>query len=117
MVKAQATTTDRSAITYVQQYRWHCLVQDIFDKMRKENTGLCRCTGKTFGEVMHHFICGLDEVCVCTNAAGNCYVIGSAGKYKHEKIIADSHAKVTFVRTGTVGGTTGPTIILVKGKH
>ena len=49
------------------------------------------------------------------SANRDCRVIGFAGKLKHERNIMDSRASITAYRTGTVGGSTGPTIILLKG--
>ncbi len=82
-------------------------------------TGLCQKSGKTFGEVMSHFIVGLDEMCIISDFNGNdALIIGSADKKKHEKILQDSHISITIVCTGTGSGTTGPTSFVLKGtKH
>ena len=40
-------------------------------------------SGKTFGEVMEHFIIGVDEYCFVTSANSDCRVIGSVGKAKN----------------------------------
>lgn len=64
---------------------------------------------------MSHFIVGLDEMCIMSDFHGNAHIIGSADKKKHEKILQDSRISITMVRTGTVAGTTGPTIFVLKG--
>ena len=113
--KVQATTSDRIAISLPQQYRWHVAVDDQYKFLRETNIGLCKKSGKTFGEVMAHFIIGLDEMCIMSDAHGTLHVIGAAEKKKHEKLLQDSRVSITIVRTGTCAGTTGPTIFLLKG--
>ena len=87
--KAQATTADRSSINLAQQFRWHSLVDSIYTKLRKTNIGLCQKSGKSFGELMPHFICGLDEMCLQSDANGDMKVFGSMTKKKHEAMVAD----------------------------
>ena len=60
IVKAQASTVKRSAITVPQQYRWFMTIEHAFDFLRKKNTGLTP-DGKSFGEVMAYFVLGGDE--------------------------------------------------------
>ena len=76
--KPQATTSDRTNINIAQQYRWHRLVDAEYDNLRVVNIGLCKKSGKTFGEVMSHFIVGLDEMCIMSDFHGNALVFGSA---------------------------------------
>jgi hypothetical protein len=57
------TTTKRSGITLSQQFRWHTTYDSALDELRRRNTGLCNKTGKTFGELIQHFIVGGDETC------------------------------------------------------
>ena len=114
--KVQSTTSDRTNINVGQQYRWHTAVTDLYNGLETKNTGLCNKTNKTFPWVMHHFIIGLDEMCLMSDAHGTLHIIGAADKKKHEKILQDSRVSITIVRTGTVGGTTGPTIFLIKGE-
>ena len=54
-VKAQATTTKRSAITVEQQFRWMETYQKALSVLRSKNTGTCRQTGKMFGKLIQHF--------------------------------------------------------------
>ena len=63
---------------------------------------------------MCHFIIGLDEMCIMSNAHGELVVIAAADKKKHEKFLNDSHISITTIRTVMVAGTTGPTIFLLK---
>ena len=113
--KVQATTSDRIAISLPQQHRWHVAVDDQYKFLRETNVGLCTKSGKSFGEVMAHFIIGLDEMCIMSDAHGTLHVIGAAEKKKHEKLLQDSRVSITIVRAGTCAGATGPTIFLLKG--
>eukprot|EP00978_Attheya_sp_CCMP212_P031727 scaffold120920_cov35-Attheya_sp.AAC.1 len=115
-VTAQATTTKRSAITIPQQYRWFKTYHNALNELRLRNTGLCKLSGKTFGEVIHHFIFGGDESCMMASA-GELSIVGSMDRKKHEKKIADSRVSITLYRTGSVAGSQGPTIALMKGKR
>ena len=114
--KFQETTSDRIAISLPQQFRWHMAVDNAYKTLRETNLGLCKKSGKTFGEIMSHFIIGLDEMCIMSDAHGTLRVFGAADKKKHEKLLRDTRNSITIVRTGTCAGTTGPTIFLLKGK-
>lgn len=113
--KVQATTTDRTNINIPQQYRWHKVVDEVYNYLRTNNTGMCQKSGKTFGEVMPHFLIGLDEMCLMSDSHGDLRVVASADKKKQEKLLQDSRCSITVVRTGTMAGTTGPTYFLLKG--
>ena len=89
-VKAQATTTRRSATTVEQQYRWNKTYESAFSDLRRLNTGLCRLTGKSFGELIHHFITGGNENCFQAYEQGKISVIDSTGRKKHKKKTCDS---------------------------
>ena len=112
----QSTASGSSAITVEQQFRWHTLVNKQFKRLRLKNTGICNLSHKTFGVVMAHFLWGLDEESTCADHNGDVKITGSAGKMKYEKILQDSRVSITLVRTGSAGGSTGPTIFLLKGK-
>jgi hypothetical protein len=113
--KVQATTSDRTNINTAQQYRWHRAVDKVYDFMRTKNTGLCKLSGKSFGEVMPNFIVGLDKMCLMSNCHGDLRVFAVADKKKQEKLLQDCRCSITVVRTGTASGITGPTIFLLKG--
>jgi hypothetical protein len=113
--KVQGTTSDRTNINFGQQYRWHRAVDKLYDFLRTNNTGLCKLTGKSFGEVMPDFLIGLDEMCLMSDAHGDLRVVASADKKKQEKLLQDCRCSITVVRTGTMSGTTGPTYFLLKG--
>ena len=115
LVVAQGTTTQRNAVTVAQQFRWHCFIDSGLNFLREKNIGTCKCCGKTFGELIDHFVVGGDETCIM--ASKNVVkVVGSAGKKKHEITSDDSRDSITMFRTGVSSGTTGPTVFLVKGK-
>ena len=58
VVAAQKTTTSRTQITLVQQFRWHKTVSRAYEELNKRNKGTCNLTGKPFEEVMHFFHSG-----------------------------------------------------------
>jgi hypothetical protein len=113
--KVQSTMSNRTNISLGQQFCWHCIVDEEYNLLCASNTGLCKRSGKTFGEVMGHFIVGLNEMCLMSDGHGVLRVFGSADKKKHEKLLQDSRVFITVVRTGTVAGDTGPTIFPLKG--
>jgi hypothetical protein len=98
--KVQATTSDRTNINVAQQYRWHCAVDEVYDLMRTKNTGLCKLSGKSFGELMPHFIIGLDELCLMSDCHSDLRVFAASDKKKQEKLLQDSRGSITVVRTG-----------------
>ena len=113
---AQPTTTKRSAITMSQQFRWHTTYGSALDVLRTRNTGVCRLSGKSFGELIQYFVVGGDETYLMACEEGTILVISSAGRKKHEKKSHDSPISITMYRTGSVAGDTGPTIFLLEGK-
>ena len=115
LVVAQPTTTKRSAITFEQQWRWHTTVDNAFEQLRAKNQGRCKLTGKTFGELIGHFIIGGDEACFIANATGDGKVIASCDIQKQEKNVDDCRSSITAYRTGTAKGDQGPTGFLLKG--
>lgn len=116
-VKAQKTTSKRSQITAAQQYRWLTNYQKALTFLREKNTGLCNETGKTFGEVIDHFIVGGDETNLQADDAGNLYIFGETGRKKHEKRAGEFRTSITMYRTGTPAGHNGPTAFVLKGKN
>ena len=115
MVRAQKTTTKRSAITVEQQFRWFTTYEAALEFLRVSNTGLCKVSGVAFGELIQHFIVGGDESCIIASD-GTTKIFGSIDRRKHEKKLEDSRASVTMYRTGNVAGSTGPTFFLLAGK-
>lgn len=113
IVKAQASTSNRSQITVPQQYRWHMTVESALDFCRKHNTGLTP-DGKTFEEVSDAFFCGGDETCFLASA-GDVKIIGDKQKKKHEVHTANSRVSTTVYRVGFANGATGPTGFLPPG--
>ncbi len=111
----QATTSDCTNISLGQQFCWHRLIDEEYDLLRTSNTGCCKRSGKTFGEVMGHFIVGFNKMCLMSDVHGDLRIFGSADKKKNEKLLQDSRMSITVVRTGTVAGDTRATIFLLKG--
>jgi hypothetical protein len=113
----QQTTTKRSNITVPQQYQWHQTYEHSLDELHRKNTGVCRISGKTFGELIHYFITAGDETnLMASDDNRGVKVIGAANRKKHEKKSADCRSSISLYRTGAVAGDTGPTIFLMKGK-
>ena len=108
--KIQATASDRRNINVAQQCCWHCAVEEVYDLMRSKNTELCKIFGKSFGKIMPHFIIGLDEMCLMSYCHGNLRVFAASDKKKQEKLLQDCCCSIAAVRTGTVAGTTSPTM-------
>ena len=115
-VMAQATTTKRSNCTVAEQFRWFNTYADALNFLREKNTGRCRKTGKTFGELIIYFIVAGDESGFIANADGTLRIVGDRKKRKHEKNCADSRASMTLYRTGSVAGHNGPTCFVMAGK-
>jgi hypothetical protein len=57
-VKAQKTTLKQSQCTVAQQFRWFKLYKKALCFLQTKNTGVCNKTGKSFGELIDHFILG-----------------------------------------------------------
>ena len=71
--------------------------------------------GKTFGDLIHHFIVGRDENFYMSCAQEIVKVGSSVSKTKHKKKESNSCASITLYRTGNVNGDTGPTIFVMEG--
>ena len=115
-VKAQKTTAKRSQCTVAQQYRWFKNYDKALRFLREKNTGVCNKTGKSFGEVIEHFVLGGDETCLMADADGELRIMGEAGKKKHEKRGNDSRISCTMYRTFNAAGNNGPTGFIMQGK-
>jgi hypothetical protein len=113
---AQAMTAKRLLITVGQQYRWMKTIDRVYDHLREQNTGVYRKTGKTCGEVMHHFIIGGDETSIMASS-GNVRIVGGRERKKHEINLQHPRVSITMYRTGSVGGSTGPVAFLMNGKQ
>ena len=116
-VKAQKTTSKRSQCTVAQQFRWFTLYSKALAFLREKNTGVCRVTNKSFGEVIEYFILGGDETNLIADADGELRIVGEKGKKKHEKKVSDYRGSITMYRTGTAAGNNGPTTFVMKGKR
>jgi len=67
----------------------------IFKFLRDKNLGLTP-DGKSFGEVMDHFLLGGDETCFQASN-GEVKIIGNKQKAKHEvKLAPYSHSQVAY---------------------
>ena len=116
LVKAQKTTSKRSELSVAHQYRWFKNVEAALNFLREKNTGVCRKTGKTFGELIDHFLIGADETCMMADSNGDLKIVGSKGMKKHEKKVSENRGSITMFWSGQPTAGNGPTAFLLKGK-
>ena len=90
-IKAQATTTARSAITIPQQFRWHTMIDSMYSEMVKLNTeegggDAPDSWRQSFYVVMEHFLMNGDETCMI---AKDCrvHIIGDKAKKSTRPIL------------------------------
>jgi hypothetical protein len=88
-VKAQKTTSKQSQCTVAQQFRWFKLYKKALCFLQTKNTGVCNKTGKSFGELINHFILGSDETNLIADADDDLRIVGEKGNKKHKKKGAD----------------------------
>jgi hypothetical protein len=50
-----------------------------------QHCGCCKRSGKTFGEVIDHFVVGYDKANMIANADGTVRIVGEFGCRKHEQ--------------------------------
>ena len=112
-VKAQSTTAKRSQCNVAQQYRWLQTRDRAYNFLLEKNTGKCRVTGKTFREVMHHFVIGADETNLMCDQHLTIKFVGEFGRKKHEKRGGSCRASATMLRTGNATGDNGPTVFVM----
>ena len=60
----------------------------MFAQLREKNTGIFSLDRKN-GELIPHFVVGLDEMCLMSDAFGDLRVIGAANLKKNEAMIPD----------------------------
>ena len=72
--------------------------------------------GKTFGELIDHFIVGVDESCLMADSSGKA-IVGEVGQRKYEKKGVDYHGSFSMLHTGSMAGSNGPTLFLIQGKR
>ena len=121
IVVAQPTTTKRSAINVPQQWRWHTLVEHMWDDIIHHNRDVAEeidspAYRSAFLKIMEHFIWNLDEECVMAKD-GVVRIVGDKLNPKHEANIDDSRVCLTMVRTGNAAGNNGPTGFLAAGER
>ena len=86
------------------------------DILRTNNTGVCKRIGKSFGELIKHFISEGEEKFLISEVDGSMEIIGEFGRKNHEKRVLDCHASCTMYQTGTAGRSNGPNVFDIKGK-
>jgi len=116
LMKAQKTTSKRSELSVAHQWRWFENFEAGLDFLRRHNTGTCPKSGKTFGELIDHFVVGGDETCLMSDSNGDLKIVGAKDKRKHERKVSDNRCSITMFRTGLPSGHNGPTAFILKGK-
>jgi hypothetical protein len=129
VVAAQATTTNRTAITSQKLLRTHNTTLLAWSKHAewngwdnhtcKQNLGkdlsvyIVRKAKEEeeFMKLKDCFTVNLDESCFMANEGVLC-VIGSAAQKKHKKNTSDSRQSITIFRVGSAAGVEGPRIFL-----
>jgi hypothetical protein len=132
VVAAQATTTNRTAITSQKLLRTHNTTLLAWSKQAEWNGWDNRTCEQNLGEDLGMYIVrkakeeeefmklkdcftvNLDESCFM-GSEGVLRIIGSAARKKHEKNTSDSRQSITIVRVGSAAGVEGPRIFLAKG--
>ena len=115
VVSAQATTTNRTAITTQKLLRTYNAIQLAWARQAECNGWNIQGGEEDDGRLCDYFTINLDETCFVASKV-TLLVIGSAAKQKHEKNTSDSRQSVTVVRLGLAAGVEGPRIYLAKGK-
>ena len=110
VASAQKTTTSRTQVTMEQQYRWHTLIDQMWEKQAEVNLPV-----EEFTPVRAHFQLNLDEECVMGND-GTIKVVASIFGKKVQKNMDDYRGSVTIIRIGSAAGGEGPIIFLCAGK-
>lgn len=72
--------------------------------------------GKSFGELIENFLIGGNKTSLIADADGDLRIVGEFGQKKHKKV-SDCWSLITIYRTGTLAGSNGPTVFIVKGKR
>jgi hypothetical protein len=86
--------------------------------IRFTRVGVCLSTGKSFGELIHHFIVGGDEKNMMASEDNQSLgVVGLDGHKKHEKKMVDCMASISMHHTDSAAGDIGPNMFLLKGKN
>ena len=110
VVSAQATTTNRTAITTEKLLRNHNTFLMALNDVRALNGN-----SDDFKKMEDFFVLNLDESNFMASE-GVIRVIGNIKKKKQEKNTSDSRDSVTCVRIGSAGGTEGPRVYLGSGQ-
>ena len=116
-VIAQKTTSRPSQCKVSQQFRWRTTIDKAIAFLLERDIVICRVTGKSFGELIEHFMIGIDETCLIADYDGYMRIIGEFGKRKHENMSGYCHASAKMCCTGTAGGSNTPTVFLMEGKN
>ena len=71
------------------QFLYHTLFDKVFNDLQDKNTGRCKKTGKSYGEVMPFFVLVLDKMCIMLDAHGDTKVVILADKKRHNEMEFD----------------------------
>ena len=85
-VIAQKTTSRPSQCKVSQQFRWRTTIDKAIAFLQEHDIVICRVTGKSFGELIEHFLIGIYKTFLIADSDGDTRIIGEFGKRKHDKI-------------------------------
>jgi hypothetical protein len=111
LVTAQKTTSKHSMTSVAHQWCWMLNIKQALDFLHRMNTGVCRVTGKTFGELIDYFAAGADEACLMADQHGNVKIIGAADKKKHKRKVGENQCSITMFCLGVTVGHNGPILL------
>ena len=98
-----------------QKHRWKKITAAL-TFLHEHNTGVCLETGISLGELINHYIIGLDKTCLMADASGDLKIFGEVERKMHEKKVEESIDLTTMVRSGSSFGSNGKTEFIIKGK-
>ena len=82
-----------------QKHRWNTNFTAALTFLCRHKNGVCLKTSLSFGDLIDHYIIGIDETCLMTDASGDLKIFGEVGRKKHEKKVADFRDLTTMVRS------------------
>jgi hypothetical protein len=105
-------------VTIHHQYRWHNLIDSVWEDLRRLNKNADGCElypSEDFYMLHPYFQLNCDETSMHANLSG-INVIGAKEIKQHMKNSDDLRVSITAMRVGAAAGTTGPMIFLANGK-
>ena len=80
-----------------QKHRWNTNFTAALTFLCGHKNGVCLNTSLSFGDLIDHYIIGIDETCLMTDASGDLEIFVQVWRKKHEKRVADFRDSTTMV--------------------